>query len=163
MTTLLPLPLGCSGFALGFPGSLGVWLGWLRWETFVSSGMGYHWWWTSCAAGVQWGLAGGFGPSAFIGVCCFCISLSTAGQWMLVCGGGMHWWMWGYLFSMCSGFWCMLGVLGALLVGVGLRGRGCFSVWLLWSLWHGPCGCSVDREHLSTLAYNYTFSFSISY
>ena len=35
----------------------------------------------------NWGLqlAGGFGPSAFIGVCCFCISLSNAGI-------GVLWW-----------------------------------------------------------------------
>ena len=35
----------------------------------------------------NWGLqlAGGFGPSAFIGVCCFCISLSNASI-------GVLWW-----------------------------------------------------------------------
>ena len=43
----------------------------------------------------------------------------------------------------------MLGVLGALLVGVGLCGCGCFSVWLVWPLLGGPWGCSVDMEHLS--------------
>ena len=48
-----------------------------------------------------------------------------------VCCRGMHWWMWGCLFFMCSSLWCMLGVLGALLVGVGLCGCECFSVWLV--------------------------------
>ena len=58
----------------------------------MSSGVGFYWWWASCAAGVHWKLAGRLGPSAFIGVCGFCISLSTAGQWALMCGGGVHWW-----------------------------------------------------------------------
>ena len=83
MTTLVPLVLGCSGFALGLPGSLGVvglvaledvcfrWNGLLLIVGFVC-----HW---------RLQLADGFGPSAFIGVCCFCISLSNAGI-------GVLWW-----------------------------------------------------------------------
>ena len=52
MNTLVPLPLGCSGFALGFPGSLGV-VGLIALGMFVADGMGYHRWWASCAAGVH--------------------------------------------------------------------------------------------------------------
>ena len=83
MTTLVPLPLGCSGFALGLPGSPGVvglvaledvhvrWDGLLLIVGFVS----YR----------RLQLDNGFGPSAFFGVCCFCISLSNAGF-------GVLWW-----------------------------------------------------------------------
>ena len=83
MTTLVPLLLGCSGFALGLPGSLGVAeLVALRdvhvcWDRLLLI-VGFV-----CYCRLQ--LADGFGPSAFIGVCCFCISLSNV-------GAGVLWW-----------------------------------------------------------------------
>ena len=75
------------------------------------------------------------------------ISLSNAGvgvlwSYALVDVGGC-------LPFMCSSLWCMLGVLGALLVEVGLCGRGCFSMWLVWPLLGGPWGCNADMERLS--------------
>ena len=87
MTTLVPLVLGCSGFALGLPGSpwvvglvalgdvRGHWNGLLLIVGFMC-----HW---------RLQLADGFGPSAFIGVCCFCISVQC-GRWcvVVVCIGG---------------------------------------------------------------------------
>ena len=139
MTTLVPLLLGCSGFALGLPGSPGV-VGLValgdvrvRWDGLLLI-VGFVCYW-------RLQLADGFGPSAASAYLC--------PMRALVCCGGMHWWMWGCLPFMCSSLWCMVGVLGALLVGVGLCGRGCFSVWLVWPLLGGPWGYSVDMEHLS--------------
>ena len=94
----------------------------------MSTGIGFRWWWASCAAG-------GFCPSAFIGVCCFCRCLSTAGQWTLMCGSGVHWWMWG----------CLFALVGSPCVPVGF--------------WGGPGGCRVNVEHLIALI----CIFSISY
>ena len=86
MTTLVPLLLGCSGFALGLPGSPGV-VGLVvlvvlgdvrvRWDGLLLI-VGFVCYW-------KLQLADGFGPSAFIGVCCFYISLSNAGI-------GVFWW-----------------------------------------------------------------------
>ena len=83
MTTFFSLLLGCSGFALGLPGSPGV-VGLValgdvrvRWDRLLLIvGFVYYW---------KLQLADGFGPSAFIGVCCFYISLSNAGI-------GVLWW-----------------------------------------------------------------------
>ena len=83
MTTLVPLLLGCSVFALGLPGSLGVValvvLGdvRVRWDGLLLI-VGFVCYW-------RLQLTDGFGPSAFIGVCCFCISLSNAGVGVLWC------------------------------------------------------------------------------
>ena len=74
--------------------------------------MGFRWSWALCVARVHCGLAGGLSPSAFISVCYFCIYLSTAGQWTLMSGGGVHCWVWGCLFSwlvLCV-FWLVFGV-----------------------------------------------------
>ena len=83
MTTLVPLLLGCSVFALGLPGSPGV-VGLValgnvrvRWDGLLLI-VGFVCYW-------RLQLVDGFGPSAFIGVCCFCISLSNAGI-------GALWW-----------------------------------------------------------------------
>ena len=83
MTTFFSLLLGCSGFALGLPGSPGVVglvaLGDVRvcWDRLLLI-VGFMCYW-------KLQLADGFGPSAFIGVCCFYISLSNAGI-------GVLWW-----------------------------------------------------------------------
>ena len=83
MTTLVPLLLGCSGFALGLPGSQGV-VGLValgdvhvHWDGLLLI-VGFVCYWRLQLAVV-------FGPFAFIGVCCFCISLSNAAV-------GVLWW-----------------------------------------------------------------------
>ena len=83
MTTSVPLLLGCSVFALGLPGSPGV-------VGLVASGdVRVHWdgllLIVGCVCYWRLQLTDGFDPSAFIGVCCFCISLSNAGV-------GVLWW-----------------------------------------------------------------------
>ena len=127
MTTLVPLLLGCSWFALGLPCSLGV-VGLIvlghvrvRWDRLpLIVGFACRW---SATEDCSWpvDLA-----SLLLSVCA--ASAYLCPMQALVCCGGMHWWMWGGggggLFSMCSSFWCMLGVLvGGVFVGGG------------WSLW----------------------------
>ena len=130
MTTLVPLLLGCSGFALRLPGSLGV-VGLIalgdvrvRWDGLPLI-VGFVCCW-SATEDCSWPV--GLAP-LLLSVCA--ASAYHCPMRALVCCAGMHWRMWGCLFSMCSSLWCMLGVLGALLVGVGLCGRKCFSVWLV--------------------------------
>ena len=84
MTTLVPLLLGCFGFALGLPGSLGV-VGLIalgdvrvRWDGLPLI-LGFVCCW-SATGDCSW-LVG----LAFISVCCFCISLSNA------CVGVLWW------------------------------------------------------------------------
>ena len=56
--------------------------------------VGFCWWW----------LVSGLSPFAFVGVCCFCISLSTAGQALVGVGCLFAWW-----FSVCSSWFLECG------------------------------------------------------
>ena len=119
MTTLVPLLLGCSGFALGLPGSLGV-VGLIALEDIR-----VHWDGSPLVVGFVCCWSATEECSRSMGLAPLLLLMCAASAYLcpiraLVCFGGMHWWMWGCLFSMCSSLWCMLAVLGALLVGVGL-------------------------------------------
>ena len=110
MTTLVPLLLGCSEFALGLLGSLGV-IGLIglgdvrvRWDGLPLI-VGFMCCW-STTEDCSW----------LVDLATLLLSVCAASAYLcpmraLVCCGGIHWWMWGCLFSVCSSFGCMLGVL----------------------------------------------------
>ena len=123
MTTLVPLLLGCSAFALGLPGSLGV-VGLIalgdvrvRWDGLPLI-VGFVCCW-SATEDCSWPVD--LAP-LLLSVCA--ASAYLCPMRALVCCGGMHWWMWGCLFFVCSSFWCMLSVL----VGGGVCWWGLVSV-----------------------------------
>ena len=76
-------------------------------------------------------------------MCCWSALRTAAGRWV--------WPLRVYRCVLLLHISVHCSVLGALLVGVGLCGCRCFSVWLVFPLWGGPWGCSVDMEHLSDL------------
>ena len=164
MTTLVPLLLGCSGFALGLPGSPGV-VGLIalgdvrvRWDglpLIVDFG----------AAGVQLGTAAGrwIWPLCFYR-CVLLLHISVqCGHWcvVVVCTGGC-----GGACSSC------VPVFGVCWVYSGPCWWGLVSVdtdvfqcgWCDRS-WVGPWGCSVDMEHLSAcyLVIDFLFPFPINF
>ena len=72
---------------------------------------------------MYWGSAGWLDAFTFVSMYCFCISVSTGGQWARMCGGDVHLWVWGcwidwLIFNVC---WLIFG-MNRSCMGLGASG-----------------------------------------